>query len=173
MYQYTYQDLTHKYPKRVQALLKELEAWLDDLSQGDGAFFAAPNVWQAREEEYCLQADAIMAIDGSVLYEALNYGMPAFIEEQFSKILNKHGYFYELGTSWYLGLYPINPNAKLVKTPKKKVLTLEEVTLDTVKVSTFGCRNCLYAGAECVNYSRFVPKIWDNKPTCVSYWYYD
>ncbi len=55
--------------------------------------------------------------------------------------------------------------------PKK--LKIEDVTLELVESSIFGCRNCLYQGCECRNRTRFVPEIYDNKPTCKNYCYFD
>lgn len=57
----------------------------------------------------------------------------------------------------------------------KQVMKREAaVTLETVRCAEFGCVNCLYAGCECENGSRFVPaRTKDNKPTCKGYTYCD
>ena len=57
--------------------------------------------------------------------------------------------------------------------PCKKKLNVEDVTFDMVKNSIFGCCNCLYQGCECINRQRFVPDVYDNKPTCKAYCYFD
>lgn len=54
-----------------------------------------------------------------------------------------------------------------------KKLKLEDVTIEVVKHSQFGCRNCLWNCVECVKGSKFVADIYDNRPTCKAYSYYD
>lgn len=51
----------------------------------------------------------------------------------------------------------------------------EDVTLEMVKDSDFGCQNCLWVGIECKHAERFIPKItYDGKnATCEAYVYYD
>lgn len=58
--------------------------------------------------------------------------------------------------------------------PEKKKLQIEEVTLEIVKSSVYGCRNCLWNSCECSQASKFAPAIaFDGKPTCKAYAYYD
>lgn len=54
-----------------------------------------------------------------------------------------------------------------------ETLSLENVTLEKIKYSTFGCANCLWHCIECKDYEKFSPKIYDNMPTCTGYVYYD
>lgn len=54
--------------------------------------------------EYCNPDTITMTFEGD-LYELLNYG-GSFVEE-FSKICERWGYYYEQGHSWSLALYPI------------------------------------------------------------------
>lgn len=57
---------------------------------------------------------------------------------------------------------------------KKEKLKIEDVTLETVKSSEFGCRNCLWVGIECKDYRKFDPIIIDDHiPSCDGYTYYD
>ena len=43
-----------------------------------------------------------------------------------------------------------------------------------VRVSQYGCRNCLWSGCECVSGSRYQPSIQeDGAPGCMSYTYFD
>ena len=51
-------------------------------------------------------------------------------------------------------------------------------TIEEVRISKFGCMNCLYAGCECKNYSNFKPDWYEGSskklyPTCKGYTYYD
>jgi len=59
----------------------------------------------------------------------------------------------------------------------KTIRELNKVTLEMVKGSCFGCRNCLWASCECSKGSKFVPKIVEMKgkeiPSCGGYAYYD
>ena len=58
---------------------------------------------------------------------------------------------------------------------KKQILKVEDVTLDMVKVSDFGCPNCLHSCIECRNYDKFKPSVTRDgyEPTCKAYSYYD
>ena len=55
----------------------------------------------------------------------------------------------------------------------KPRIKIEEVTIETVKPSIFGCRNCLWASCECSKGSKFNPTIVDNLPSCTAYTYFD
>uniref|UniRef100_UPI0040253670 hypothetical protein n=1 Tax=Candidatus Wunengus sp. YC61 TaxID=3367698 RepID=UPI0040253670 len=52
-------------------------------------------------------------------------------------------------------------------------IKLSDVTFDTVKSAVYGCINCLWQCVECTNGSRFQPDIFQGKPTCKRYAYYD
>ncbi len=57
---------------------------------------------------------------------------------------------------------------------EQKKIKVENVTLQDVKNSDYGCNNCLYYAIECNNASKFKPAIsHDNKPTCKGYAYCD
>jgi hypothetical protein len=50
----------------------------------------------------------------------------------------------------------------------------EEVTIEAVKISEFGCKHCLWNGCECKDSIRFVPDVTsDGEATCKAYAYYD
>jgi len=52
-------------------------------------------------------------------------------------------------------------------------MEIEKSTIpETVKVSEFGCVNCLWAGIECRNGSKYAPKNGD-KNSCGGYTYFD
>ena len=103
---YSKQQVRHKYPKASAALKEALTEFLVENDLGCDAFFCSPNVWQTKEE-YCGNADLILAIDGSPLYAILNYGEWRSMEEQFVNICSLHGYYYEFGCAWYLGFYKL------------------------------------------------------------------
>jgi hypothetical protein len=56
-----------------------------------------------------------------------------------------------------------------------KKIQLSDITLEMVKGSQFGCRNCLWASCECTGASKFeVAVTFDGKAaTCKAYTYYD
>jgi hypothetical protein len=57
---------------------------------------------------------------------------------------------------------------------RKSKLTEDQVTLEMVKVSDFGCPNCLYYGIECRNYDKFAPRLaFTGVASCRAYAYCD
>lgn len=56
-----------------------------------------------------------------------------------------------------------------------KKIRIEDVTLEMVKISEFGCKHCLYNGCECLNNERFKAAVTfdGTDATCDAYCYYD
>ena len=52
-------------------------------------------------------------------------------------------------------------------------IDISEVTLDVVRNSEFGCRNCLWSGVKCKAWKKFKPAIVNGRATCECYTYYD
>lgn len=183
MKDYKYNGMVNRYPAAVKPLIKELTAMINELDGKTGdAFWCSGPAWKARGEDYCTGADAVLVIDGSSLYAILNYCEAVSLYDKFYKICEKYGYYFELGCGWYGGLYKINPTPKAEKSRVKKenspAMKLEDVTLDLVKSSRFGCTYCLLAGAECKMYEKFVPAMTSGsfgpqKASCNNYIYYD
>lgn len=67
----------------------------------------------------------------------------------------------------------VRENGRKGGRPRKVELKKEDVTLEMVKNSSFGCRLCLWAGVECVNYEKFAPNVSLGVATCTSYAYCD
>lgn len=105
IFEYTYKDMKHIYPKRAKKVLTKVAEWLEERELVDEAFFCAPNVWKARGEEYCLNADAVLVFDSSPLYSVLHGEFGWQLAEQFHEMLKGEGYYMEMGTGWYGGLY--------------------------------------------------------------------
>lgn len=109
MREYNYKDIKHRYPARVKPLMKDIKKFIRDLEESDGhhsdTFFCSPNVWKARGEKYGLLSDLILCIEGSVLYEILNYDEAPVVEEKFQSMCEKHGYYFEFGSNWFLAFY--------------------------------------------------------------------
>lgn len=57
----------------------------------------------------------------------------------------------------------------------KKRLTVDQVTLEMVKHSDYGCMNCLQDCISCKNAEKFSPAVTrlDGEPTCGAYVFYD
>lgn len=104
IFSYFYKDIPHKYPKRVKGTLNAVADWIEQHELTGDAFFCAPNVWKARGEEYCLQADAILVFDSSPLYSVLHGDFGWQLAEQFNNMLHQKGYYLEM-CGWYGGLY--------------------------------------------------------------------
>uniref|UniRef100_A0A6M3LKL1 Uncharacterized protein n=1 Tax=viral metagenome TaxID=1070528 RepID=A0A6M3LKL1_9ZZZZ len=50
----------------------------------------------------------------------------------------------------------------------------EDVTLEMVEMSEFGCKHCLFSGCECNDHSRFEPSLaYDGQASCRAYVYCD
>lgn len=107
MFWYTYGDNTHRYPKEVRALIMKVQKWMNDHGMVGDAFFCTRKMWQERGEYYCRTADAIMVIDGSPMYAMLNYCENVRLYDEFYQLLQKEGYYFELGCAWYGGFYKI------------------------------------------------------------------
>lgn len=106
LHSYTYNDMKHRYPVTVKPLIAELGKFLEDEELVGDAFFCAPNVWRAREEEYGLNSDLILVYDGSYLYDIINgYSGDSSYYEQITELCAKHGYYFEPCTSWYCAFY--------------------------------------------------------------------
>ena len=93
-------------PETVAQLKADVIAWLEKHEIGSDVHFHNPQEWADRGEDYCRSADLVMTFEGP-LYPILNYcEIPALVDE-FFELCNGHNYYYEQGTSWYLGFYPL------------------------------------------------------------------
>ena len=72
-----------------------------------GTRFYTATEWKAKGESYCRNSKGVLVFEESNLYGILNahYEGRATLEGKFSAKLRDFGFWYELGTSWYLGLY--------------------------------------------------------------------
>lgn len=57
---------------------------------------------------------------------------------------------------------------------RKAKLNLDQVTIERVRVSDFGCSNCLWYGVECIDSAKYAPALaYDGQATCKAYTYCD
>lgn len=55
-----------------------------------------------------------------------------------------------------------------------RVPSIQKPVPEAVRLSEFGCRNCLYQGCECKSGSRYGEALsHDGQPSCRAYAYYD
>lgn len=78
-------------------LVKE-EIW------GDAQFYSLEE-WRARQEPYLTDSLLILTIDGSTLHTMLNCGGDT---RELDDLIESFGFYYALGHSWNLGIYPID-----------------------------------------------------------------
>lgn len=89
-----------------------ITAWLlrNQFLTDDIRFFTRSE-WTLRRESVCRNSVLVMTFEGSVLYHILNdtfadRAMSARLEDEFRRLLEELGYYFELGFAWCLGLYP-------------------------------------------------------------------
>ena len=78
---------------------------------GEGHYNYGTNSWDKvyveddkDPKDYCEYAGSILSISSEgILYDIINYGFEfgSKLEEEFNKLFEKHGYYMELGTSWF------------------------------------------------------------------------
>jgi hypothetical protein len=83
-----------------QAFIEVIESMGMDL---EGLSFYSPKQWRDRGESYCLDADLIVVFEEHMLYEMLLEGIVSDLIDE----LGARGYWFEQGTSWYLGVYKL------------------------------------------------------------------
>ncbi|MDF2394846.1 hypothetical protein GWQ44_04810 [Pseudomonas sp. 3MA1] len=89
--------------ENLRRLLLAFEDWLVREGLLGDAKFYTPAEWQKRGEDYHNDAVAIMVFDGSTVHHMLNFGCDL---TEFDDIFESFGFWYELGHSWNLGIYP-------------------------------------------------------------------
>ncbi|MFL6284561.1 MAG: hypothetical protein ACJ74Q_15555 [Pyrinomonadaceae bacterium] len=94
-----------------------ITAWMmrNDLMTEDVRFYTRSE-WTLRGEIVGRDSVLTMTFEGSTLYHVLNCTLEAHeyvgrLEGEFRELLEAHGYYYELGYSWCLSLYPVERGA--------------------------------------------------------------
>lgn len=90
--------------ENLRRLLLAFEDWLvrEEL-MGDARFYT-PAEWAVRGETWLNDAVAVMVFDGSSVHHMLNFGCDL---TEFDDIFESFGFWYEMGNSWNLGIYPL------------------------------------------------------------------
>jgi hypothetical protein len=89
--------------KKAERILNE---WLakHDWLKGDAKVYTTEQ-WRERGEQYGRTAFATLTLDGSPMYEMVNYGNMEKTHEEFNELLRKNGFYYELGYAWAMNIY--------------------------------------------------------------------
>jgi len=99
---------TKAHIKTVKNFLRDWVKKYDDSEPEEYLQFYTSQEWKDRGEEYCTNADLIIVFESSVMYSAVNHEHGFSMDEDLRVGLEELGYYMELGTSWYGGLYPTN-----------------------------------------------------------------
>ena len=93
----------------VKELRSKLEAWIAYREFGGVTFYTQAE-WTAKGETLCADAVLSAAIEDSPLQVILNYAWPPDVEDivqELTRLLERLGYWYEIGHSWSLHFYPL------------------------------------------------------------------
>jgi hypothetical protein len=90
--------------ENLRRLLLAFQDWLVREGLLGDAFFLSPAEWQLREESWLNDAVYVLVFDSSSIHHMLNYGCDL---TEFDDIFESFGFYYEMGHSWNLGIYPI------------------------------------------------------------------
>jgi hypothetical protein len=72
---------------------------------GDTSFFT-PEEWCARGEEYGTDSKLILAFEGGLFSVMNGYLDTRDLYDEFDRLVEGFGYFFELGNAWNMGFYP-------------------------------------------------------------------
>jgi hypothetical protein len=86
----------------------KISRWLKDNNLDYGVSFYSPLEWLKRGEKYGENSVLNITGDGADLFDALNAGYEegGELDEKFTEFLNGLGYWYELGYSWSIHIFP-------------------------------------------------------------------
>ena len=87
----------------IMAVLTECDA----LYTGGCKTFYSPTEWAERGEKYCLNAELIVVFDGGAVahFFSGSYADSVYLMDKMDSALAEAGFYAELGTSWYAGIY--------------------------------------------------------------------
>ena len=86
-------------------LLTSLNSWLSCNGLDTDLTILPIDEWRSRNEIYLNEAELVIISEGG-LFTLLNYTLHSPQYEEFEDLLSSFGYYYELGYTWCLGLYP-------------------------------------------------------------------
>lgn len=107
-----------KPPSDMATLQRAIEAWLKYRKlEGDHHFYS-PEAWCARKEGIGECASLTLITEGP-LYRAMNGWTKKCnaIQEELRRLLERHGYYYDMGYRWSLHFYPEYPEKHATELP--------------------------------------------------------
>lgn len=110
-------------PLPVERLRDDFGRWLADRHFDRGVKFYTQEQWAARGEQLCLDAAITVLIEESPLFALLNTywedfpGDPQSALADLEDFLESRGYWYDLGFTWSLHLYPVEALDPVPSTP--------------------------------------------------------
>ena len=91
--------------KNLAGLKRDLKKFLGTV-YGAGTRVYTKKEWKEKGEQYGVTADLTLVIEGSPLYNCLNYGEPSWdASEQLRELASNNGYYYEQGYAWSVHFY--------------------------------------------------------------------
>ncbi|WP_237859404.1 hypothetical protein [Pseudomonas sp. PGPR81] len=105
--------------ENLRRLLLALEDWMVREELLGDAFFISPSDWEKRGETWLNDAVYVFVFDSSSIHHLLNYGCDT---TEFDDIFESFGFWYEMGHSWNLGIYPIE-DYDFTQTPSRATYT--------------------------------------------------
>lgn len=89
--------------KMIKEYLKKVSGESGEMEKGDG-FWMCSGKEGKKYSEYSY-GSWFVCLDGSMLYEAFNYGSYGWsIMEGFMAFLQEYGYYFELGNAWNMSI---------------------------------------------------------------------
>ena len=92
----------------VQELERKVQAWINYRELGRVRFVSKAD-WQKRGETVCPNAELTMITEEAQrLVHSLNYEIDDELWAEFDKLLERLGYWFELGFVWSVHFYPLD-----------------------------------------------------------------
>jgi hypothetical protein len=99
---------TEKMPhaSKCKKAIRILNEWLasHEYMKGDAKIYTTQE-WRDRGEKYGRGAFCTLTLDGSPLYNMVNYMEMPKLHEEFQEMLRKNGFYYDLGYAWSMHIY--------------------------------------------------------------------
>jgi len=91
----------------IEIVKAELIEWIEK-NELEVCHFYSRHEWEVvKGEDMAKGASLTINIESSPLYTMFNYGQDSRLLEELTAILEKHGYYWELGFSWSLHFWKI------------------------------------------------------------------
>lgn len=106
-------DKLKELAKEISILLESYDCHTDTAIYYSNQRLSYDGSWKLEEgfkgssfTQYANDSTITMTFEGN-FYEVMNYGLFPKLYDKFSKLLEKYGFYFELGNAWNLALYEI------------------------------------------------------------------